>query len=95
MTRTSKGFRSGTRKKLSKKFRSKFKPENYMQEFKPRSKVIIRQNPSSQKGMPYPKFRGEAGEIKGKRGKAYIVEVKIGNKKRELIVRPEHLIAKK
>ena len=33
----------------------------------------------------------ETGEIIGKKGQAYIVSLKDGNKSKELIVRPDHL----
>ncbi len=90
MVRASKGIRHGTRKKLKKGFRERFKPESFIQEFKPEDKVIIKQDASSYR-MPHPVFKGKIGEIKGKRGRAYIIEIRAGNKIKELIVRPEHL----
>ncbi len=44
--------------------------------------------------MPFPKFKGKVGEVKEKRGDAYVVVVKIGNKTKEIISRPEHLVLK-
>lgn len=87
----SKGFRSGTRKKLKKNFREKFKVTNFLQEFKPGDKVTIVLNPSSHKGMPFPRFKGKIGEVKEKRGKAFLIEIKDGDKFKKIISRPEHL----
>ncbi len=87
----SKGFRSRTRKKLKKKLRDKFKVTKFLREFKPGDKVVIVLDPSSHKGMPFPRFKGKIGEIKGKRGKSFLIEIKDGNKLKEIISRPEHL----
>lgn len=91
MTKPSKGMRHGTRRKLKKGFRERFKPERFIQEFKPEDKVIIKQNASSHK-MPHPIFKGRIGRVREKRGRAYIVEIRTGNKAKELMVKPEHLI---
>lgn len=90
MTRKSKGFRSGTRKKLRQKL---VRPTitKFLQEFKIGQRVIIVLEPSSHKGMPFPRFKGSAGKIIEKRGKSYIVEIKDGNKLKNIISRPEHL----
>ncbi|MEM7828030.1 MAG: 50S ribosomal protein L21e, partial [Candidatus Aenigmatarchaeota archaeon] len=71
--RTSKGFRSETRHKLKSEIRQKFVPERFLQRFKIGQNVIIEQFPLSQKGMPWPKFKGMRGEIIEKRGDAYMV----------------------
>ncbi|MEM5871800.1 MAG: 50S ribosomal protein L21e [Candidatus Aenigmatarchaeota archaeon] len=91
MVRATKGFRRSTRQRLKKKVREKFKVTPYLQEFKPSEKVVIKIDPSSHKGMPYPKFKGMIGKVKGKRGEAYLVEIRVGNKLKTIIARPEHL----
>jgi large subunit ribosomal protein L21e len=91
MVLTSWGFRRKTRRKLAGAMRDKFKSETFLKEFKLGDKVVVRQNPMSQKGMPYPRFLGSVGTVKKKRGEAYIVEVKVGSNIRELHVRPEHI----
>ena len=63
----------------------------FLQEFANGQKVVIKQEPSSHKGMPFRRFRGEMGTIVGKRGKAYIVEINDGDKVKKIISRPEHL----
>jgi large subunit ribosomal protein L21e len=90
MVKASKGMRHGTRRKLRKRPGEKFKTERFIQEFKPGDKVIIKQNPSSHR-MPHPVFMGRTGEVKKRRGRAYVIEISAGNRPKKLIVRPEHL----
>jgi large subunit ribosomal protein L21e len=52
---------------------------------------VIDINSSSQKGMPFRRFQGKSGRIVERRGMAYIVEIKDGNKTKKIIARPEHL----
>jgi len=89
MVRSSKGLRTGTRRILKNSFRSKFKPETYMREFKIGERVVIKLNPSSQKGMPHSRFQGNIGCIEKKIGNAYMVN--ISNKNKTVIANPEHL----
>jgi large subunit ribosomal protein L21e len=89
--KSSKGFRKGTRRKLKKTVREKFKPEKYIREFSIKDKVVIDPEPSSQKGMPHPRFKGIVGEIVGKRGRAYIINIEDGEKKKQIIAKPEHI----
>ena len=91
MVKASKGIRRGTRKRLKKALRDKFKPQTFMQEFKPKDKVIIKPNPSSHKGMPNPNLKGRIGQIKAKRGRAYLISITVGNKEKMIIAGPEHL----
>ena len=91
MVKSSKGLRTGTRRKLKKGFRDKFTITPYMREFKEQERVTVSPNPSSHKGMPHIRFKGAAGTVLGKRGDAYMVEVKIGNKKKSITTGPEHL----
>ncbi|MBI2675966.1 MAG: 50S ribosomal protein L21e [Candidatus Aenigmarchaeota archaeon] len=89
--RASKGFRRDTRRKLKKKLREKFKPEDYVRQFAVGDRVMIKIDSASQKGMPFPKFMGLAGKVTGKRGRAYIVSIKDRNKEKTIISRVEHL----
>ena len=93
MTRKSRGFRSKTRFKLIQKPGYRPPITKFLQEFRTNQKVIILQEPSSQRGMPHPRYKGIAGHVIGKRGKSYIVEIVDGNKVKKLISRPEHLKA--
>jgi large subunit ribosomal protein L21e len=91
MVTGSKGMRSGTRRKLKKGLRDKFKPENLIQRFKAGDKVIISINPSSMRGIPHTRFKGKMGTVMGMKGSAFIVNAYIGKKKKEIYVSPEHL----
>lgn len=95
MVKGSKGYRRSTRSKLKKKVKEKFKVTAYLREFKPNDRVVIKIEPSSHKGMPFPKFKGKVGEVKEKRGNSYVVKVRIGNNIKEVISRPEHLAIRK
>jgi large subunit ribosomal protein L21e len=90
MVRASRGFRSGTRKKLRQKL-TRPAITKFLQEFEIGQRVIIALEPSSHKGMPFPRFKGAMGKIIEKRGKSYVVELKDGNKVKKVISRPEHL----
>jgi large subunit ribosomal protein L21e len=91
MARAGEGFRSGTRRKLKKRLRDKFKPEQYLQRFREGERVVLKLEPASHKGMPHPRFKGKVGEVIGKRGSAYIVRIMDRKKPKEIISRPEHL----
>ena len=87
----SKGFRRKTRKKLKQHPRYRPTVTKFLQEFSIGDKVVIEQEPSSHKGMPHPRYKGRVGEIVGKRGKSYIVSMRVGGKIKKIISRPEHL----
>ena len=91
MTTSGKGPRARTRSRLSGEKRSKFKVEPFLQEFKEGASVVIKQDPSSHGGMPHIRYKGKVGIVKGKRGSAYIVNVKLGRGIKEIIANPEHL----
>jgi len=93
MVRSSHGPRKGTRHKLKKKARSKGKVSirQIVQEFKKGDKVIIKPEPSIQKGMPHRRFYGKQGKVVDKKGKAYILEVKEGKSFKKVISLPAHL----
>jgi large subunit ribosomal protein L21e len=95
MVRATKGIRRSTRRKLKKSLRHKFKVTPYLKEFKENDSVVLKIDPSSHKGMPFPKFKGKTGKIIERRGDAYIVSVRIGNSTKKVIARPEHLVMKK
>lgn len=92
MVKSSRGLRTGTRRKLKRGLRDKFTVTPYLREFNENDRVTVMPNSSSDKGMPHIRFKGAAGIVKGKRGTAYNVEVKIGDKKKTIITKPEHLV---
>ena len=42
-------------------------------------------------GLPFRRFQGKTGIVEGKRGRSYIVDLKDGNKAKQLVVHPAHL----
>ncbi len=64
-------------------------------ELNPGDYVDIIINPAVHRGMPHKRFHGKTGRVIGKRGRAYIVEVRDGGKMKTLIVRPDHLRPRK
>ncbi|HLD57446.1 MAG TPA: 50S ribosomal protein L21e [archaeon] len=92
MVRKSHGLRANTRKKFSKRFsEKKFTITPYLAVFKPSDKVVIKVDPTSHKGMPHHRFKGLIGEIKERRGRAYIVRIQYEHSSKDVIARPEHL----
>lgn len=89
----SKGYRSKTRHLLKKKPREKGKIRlgKLLCEYQPGNSVVIKIDPSVQKGMPHRRYHGKVGTIVGKRGRSYVVSVTQGDAVKEIIVRPEHL----
>ncbi len=89
----SKGYRARTRCLLKKapRERGKIKLSKLLHEYPPNSSVVIKIDPSVQKGMPHRRYYGKIGTIKEKRGRSYVVSVTQGNAVKEIIVRPEHL----
>jgi len=93
MVKRSKGFRSKTRKKLSRNYRERgLSPiTRTFQDFTEGEHVNIVIDPSIHKGQPHPRFHGLTGIVLGTQGKAYLLNVKVGNKDKRLIIRPEHM----
>ncbi|MGC8998588.1 MAG: 50S ribosomal protein L21e [Candidatus Bathyarchaeia archaeon] len=91
--RKSKGYRSKTRRLLRKspRERGKMRLGKLLHEYQPGNSVVIKIDPSVQKGMPHRRYHGKVGKIVGARGKSYIVSVTQGDAVKEIIVRPEHL----
>tara|TARA_Y100000310_G_scaffold327096_1_gene392952 strand:- start:128 stop:421 length:294 start_codon:yes stop_codon:yes gene_type:complete len=93
MSRRIGGMRRKTRYKLRKEVRDKGKISlrNYFQKFNDGDKVYLKVEPAVQKGMYHPKFMGKVGQILGKRGNCYRVNIKDVTKEKILIVHPVHL----
>ena len=93
MVKRSKGTRSKTRRLLSKRYREKGMPTvtRVLQTFEEGEKASIVIDPSVHTGQPHRRFYGLTGTVVSKQGKAYLVEVYAGDKKKKVIVGPEHL----
>lgn len=90
----SRGTRTKTRQLLKKKPRARGLPPitRKFQIFENGERVNIIIDPSVHKGMPFSRFHGLTGIVAGRRGAAYEVCVKSGDKTKMVVARPEHLV---
>jgi large subunit ribosomal protein L21e len=93
MSGRSKGYKSQSRGKLSKRIRERgiFSASKVIQNFEPGSRTTILIDPSVPKGQPHHRYHGKTGIIREKRGRAYVVEIRDGGSTKSIISRPEHL----
>jgi len=93
MVKSSKGIRRRSRHILRKTPRARgLAPITHsFVDYKPGTKAIISIEPSIHGGQPSVKFQGLTGTVKGKQGRACLLEVRIGGKYKQLVVGPEHL----
>ena len=93
MVKASKGLRRKTRNILGKTPRTKgMSPITHeFRNFEVGEKVNVVIDPAVHHGMPHMRFQGKTGGVAGKQGRAYVVELKDGNKPKTLVARPEHL----
>ena len=93
MVKKSHGYRARTRSLMSKNVRTRgIDPLGKMlADFEVGQRVDIVINPSFHKGMPHKRYHGRTGIVTGQRGRAILVDVKLGNATKSLIIRPEHL----
>lgn len=88
------GYRTKTRHKHRKKVRKRGlgSIEKYLIDYEINDKVDIISDPSFHKrGFPHSRYHGRTGTIIGQRGRCYLVEVKLGNSKKTLIIGKDHL----
>ena len=94
MVKASQGLRHRTRKLLKKSIRERGaipRLSLLMLEYKVGDKVHIVPNPAIHEALPHRRYIGKTGTVIGRRGRAYLVEVFAGSKRKVLIVVPEHL----
>ncbi len=93
MGRRSAGFLHKSRSFLSKTPRERGipSPAKFLKEFSVGEKVVIDVEPSIRRGMPHRRYQGKVVMVVWKRGSAYLVDVKLGDKVKHLIVLPVHL----
>ena len=65
---------------------------DWLKEFEIGQRVHIDIKPSVHP-VPHRRYRGKTGKIVEKRGRAYVVEVKLGRKQKKLVLMPPHLVA--
>lgn len=88
------GYRKKSRQKHRKNVRDRGlgSVEKYLIDYNINDKVDIITDPSYHKrGMPHKRFHGRTGTIIGQRGRCYLVEVKLRNSIKTLIIGKEHL----
>ncbi|MHA1302266.1 MAG: 50S ribosomal protein L21e [Candidatus Heimdallarchaeaceae archaeon] len=91
--RKSHGYRHGTRRLFSKRPREKgIRPPDYLlTSFEAGDIVDIIIDPSEHNGMPHRRFHGKTGVIKKLQGDAFLIEIKQGKAKKQVITTKEHL----
>jgi large subunit ribosomal protein L21e len=94
MVKSSKGFRSRSRGTFTKEVRERGLPPvtRFLREFEVGERVMVRIEPSDPHGQPHPRYQGRTCTVVGKSGRAYRIEFLDGNKRKELIATPIHLI---
>ena len=88
------GYRKKSRQKHRKNVRDRGlgSVEKYLIDYHVDDKVDIITDPSQHKrGMPNRRYHGRTGTVIGQRGRCYLVEVKLGNSTKTLIIGREHL----
>jgi large subunit ribosomal protein L21e len=93
MVKASKGYRRRTRYVMQKRARDRgLSPiTRIFQTFEVGEKANINLDPSVHKGVPHVRFHGHTGTIVRMQGEAYLIDVRMGRKMKQVIVRPEHL----
>ena len=91
----SNGPRQGTREKLANdpRERGTSPPQRAIQEYEEGEKVHLKIDPSVHKGRFHPRFDGQTGEVVGKQGDAFKVQINDRGKDKTLIVTAAHLRA--
>jgi len=94
MTKRIGGFRRKTRHKLSKSIREKGKisVSRYFKEFSVGDRVVLKAEPSIQKGMYEPVYHGKSAVVMGKKGRAYEVVISDKGVEKKFFVHPVHLM---
>jgi len=87
------GIQRKSRHKLKKSVRARgISPvSRAIQDFENGQMVHIVLDPSIHKGRPNIKFQGKTGKVAGRRGRAFLLQVKDGNAMKTVISLPEHL----
>lgn len=92
VTRTG-SWRRKARHILRKTIRTKGKVplSRYFAKFQDGDKVLLACEPSIHKGLYHMRFHSKVGQVKGTRGRCYVVGIKDGNKAKDLVIHPVHL----
>jgi len=87
------GIRRRSRYKMTKphKQKGKIQLRRYFQLLNDGDKVIVKAEPSIQKGLYHQRFHGKTGIITGRIGRSYKVQINDLGKMKTLILHPVHL----
>lgn len=90
---SSNGPYNSTRDKLSNdpRDRGTTPPQQQVEEFEVGETVHLKIDPSVHEGRFHPRFNGITGEVVGKQGRAFKVQITDGGAQKTLIARPAHL----
>lgn len=93
MVKASKGYRRRTRYVMQKRSRDRgLSPiTRQFQSFEIGEKASVNIDPSIHKGQPHVRFHGRTGTVVRMQGRSYLLDVRMGGKLKQIIVRPEHL----
>jgi large subunit ribosomal protein L21e len=91
--RHSKGYRNRGRKLLSKSPRERGRPglSRLMYEYKEGDLVVIDICPNYISTAPHRRYQGKVGVVVGRRGRAYLVKIKVGGKEKLIITTKDHI----
>jgi large subunit ribosomal protein L21e len=87
------GYRYKCRKLLRKEPRKRGMPglSRILHEYRPGDKVVVDIDQTYITTAPHRRYQGRVGTVIGVRGRAYLVEVFLGSKRKTIITTPEHL----
>ena len=93
MVKASKGIMEKSRQKLRRRARQRgLSPITHaLRTFEVGDRVTIVIDSSVQKGWPHHRFHGLTGTVVERRGRAYVLDVRFGDKIKQAIALPEHL----
>lgn len=90
--RHSKGYRNRSRKLFSKSPREKYRGlGRLLYTYEIGDKVHIDISPENLSTAPHRRYQGKVGTIIEKRGRAFVIAVKIGGKIKKVITTKEHI----
>lgn len=86
-------MRYKSRKLLRKSPRERGLPglSKLMYEYNPGDKVVIDIDPTFITTAPHRRYQGKVGTVLEKRGKAYVIEVYLGNKRKIIVTTKDHI----
>jgi large subunit ribosomal protein L21e len=84
------GYRRRTRSLLRK--RESRGLSHILTDYAPDQKVVIKIDSTQVKGMPHRRFNGLVGVVKETGRRAVVIDVQVGDKKKTVISRKEHIV---